>query len=221
VPLPGETGEASFQGFERAEGEAFITVGKLLIEMAGASEDMVVLASDDEEGNDFRPIEKITQGLYVPRQTWFGVFWPHPDQDTTWDARTLYERMVKDQEGCVEATLLASIDPGTKVDKMNKWGDLRADLSDIYPESIVILRHHTRADLADLPTSYSPLQEVDTAYYQPGRAMTVDVDGFDAKWPAERFSVRDEYEDDDERQFVEASLQDPGTMQAYFFWPIN
>lgn len=216
-----ETGEGYFQDFELGDDELYLTVGGLINGMKQADKNKVVLLSDDAEGNDFRPIDRVTEGLYLPKHTWSGMFWPHPDEHTTMDARMLYERLVLNNEDSVQATLVASIEPDASVETMMRWEDIEVKLNGIDPESKVVLGHHTRADKLDLAPSHSPLYEVEAAHYLPGGDITVNVDGFDASYPIERIKAYETHEDAQEQKRIEQALKNPDSRPAYFFWPIN
>lgn len=213
--------EATPVHLERNDDVLHITAAKLLVGMAEADDDVIVLASDDEEGNDFRPIAQVKQGLYLPQQMWFGYFWEHPGEDTTLNARMLYERMVADRDESIEATLFGTADPGVPVENPKRWPDLKRVLADTDPESVIILRHHTSATLHDHPPSYSPLVEVDTAHYLRDASWSFEFNGTTTSFPAERIVKRDHYEDEETRMWVEDALSNPDTQPAYFFWPLN
>lgn len=209
--------EATPIHLEISNDSLYLTAGELLMGMAGADEDVIVLASDDEEGNDFRPIAQVRRGLYLPQQTWFGYFLEHPHAGTAPEDRMLYEQTTVGDERLVEATLLASVDPGVSVEDPLTWLDLRGSVSASDPESVIILRHHTSSDL---PPSYSPLVEVDTAHYLQDLKYNIEHNGGNMGFSAERI-VKLDYESEEDRMYVEDALANPNTQPAYYFWPLN
>lgn len=208
--------------FVRADDSLYISVGELLAGMVEAEDGTLVIASDDSEGNSFRSVLRPSQGLYLPQSTWHGLFWSHPNDETTMDATMLYERMVASSNDSVEATLIASVGDSSEVAELITWGDIKTDLTETDPDSVVILKSHSSAPLIDSPPSFSPLTEVETSRYLGGSFYEVNVPPYGpVRFPHERIEVPEEFDDEHERAYYQKAMANPNLRDAYFLWPIN
>lgn len=194
----------------------YLTIGELLIGMTEADEDVLVLASDDEDGNEFSPIKTVKQGLYLPQGEGLGYFLEHPSGEIAYDDLLLYEQTTANDNRFIEATLIASKDPDETIDRPMHWIDLRNLLENSDPEDIVLLRSHTFVD--SIPR-FSPLTEIDTAYYLKGLTYAYEENSGTKSITAERISQLDHYEEEEDRLFVEDAIQNENTEPAYYFWP--
>jgi len=54
------------------------TVGQLKEQLAGLRDDLLVVLSEDEEGNGFSPLADVTLGKYAADSTWSGQYFDAP-----------------------------------------------------------------------------------------------------------------------------------------------